>query len=411
MEQHFDIEKLSFDWDQDRIPYRKPLRNVTVEGKPLIDTISNLLQNTQWIILNPLRPGQIRIALPQEVLSICDEVFPVIKTLKQDNKNTIAAYLASRLFEGFSSYFQGALLPHGQHILGIKLWHFIIDYAKKWEDENKPITVHKGTPYYFLGVNYYLLGDLDNAFVFFYNAIEDDKKLPELGYPKTAPIYQTITLADEQHNHMYSYIVKPLRDILTSYVNKFQTDFDHNFNIQEIDRKFLQNKDLEDLSYFFVYNFMNFHDINNEFKEDVRINEFSKLKALDQFFNLVLVVDQLLKYASNNSLRETNMYSLIKWWAGQAHQIAGADLDNLIGRNNLNLNESTPQDVVQNLLDYIQNPTCNMPKEIFVMLLAYHLRNYAGHNIERHDVLISKYNEIREKLFMAIFLAVKSINV
>lgn len=210
---------------------------------------------------------------------------------------------------------------------------------------------------------------------------------------------------------MYSYIVKPLRDILESYVKKFQNEINPSFTIQEMDKKFLQNEKLEDLSYFFVYNFMNFHDINNKFKKGIRMNEFSKLKALDQFFNLVLIVDQVLKYASTNNTNGTNMYSQIQWWAHQTFNISENILNDLIGQNNLNLNASTPQNIVQDLLNYIHNPVHEIPKEVYVMLLAYYLRNYAGHNIERHDILISKYDEIKERLFMAIFLAVKSINV
>ncbi|MBI5859542.1 MAG: hypothetical protein HZB73_02235 [Nitrosarchaeum sp.] len=57
----------------------------------------------------------------------------------------------------------------------------------------------------------------------------------------------------------------------------------------------------------------------------------------------------------------------------------------------------------------IQNPQNGISKDVYVMLLAYHLRNHAGHNIDRHDVLISHYAEILTNLFMAVFLAVKAI--
>ena len=410
MIKHYEIDNISFDWDEDVIPIR-PLTNVKIEDEPLNVKISNILTATQWNILDVFQPGKTNVRIPNDALAICDEVFSVIKKLKEDGGNVPAAYLASRMYEGFSGYWMNSILNSGKNILGISLWNSILEYTKNWESNNEPITVHKGTPYYFLGVNYFLLGHIDNAFVFFYNAIEDDKKLPELDYPKKAPIYQTVTLTDNTFNQMYPYVVKPLRNILERYVNRFQTDFDSNFTVQDIDKKFLQNEAFEDLTYFFVYNFMNLHDLNYEIKEDVRINEFSKLKALDQFFNLVLVIDQILKHASQNTVDGRNMYHLIQWWAEKTLNFTQSDLDDLIGRNNLNLNASTPQDVVQDLLDFIQHPAANIPKEVYVMLLAYHLRNYAGHNVDRHDVLISKYDEILEKLFMAIFLAVKCVNI
>ena len=83
--------------------------------------------------------------------------------------------------------------------------------------------------------------------------------------------------------------------------------------------------------------------------------------------------------------------------------------DNLIGSAGLNLKDSTPGDVVEDLLNLIQSPQSETPKEIYVMLLAYHLRNHAGPNIDRHDALISHYDKILKNLFMAIFLSVKSL--
>lgn len=404
------IGKISFDWDEDLIP-NGPLTNVRINSQDdVTNKVYQILHSTTLEIGDPFRPGERKVEFPTEIEAICEDVFTAIKQLKTDGKNVIAGYLASRLFEGFSAYWIRNILTTGKHILGIGFWHKIIDYTKQWEQKNTPITIHKGTPYYFLGVNYFLLGDFDNAFVYFYSAIEDDKKLPEIGYPKKAPIYQTVTLVDNSFNQMYSYVVKPLRKILDGYIQNFQKDFDPNFSISDFDKKFLQNDNLEDISYFFVYNFMNLHDLNNKFRNDVLFNEFSKIKALDQFFNLVLVVDQILRHAHLPSkFNGKTMYHPIQWWSDKYAHISKNDFDTLIGINDLNLNDSTPGDVVEDLLKLIKNPKQGISKDVYVMLLAYHLRNHAGHNIDRHDVLISHYREILENLFYAIFLAVKTI--
>lgn len=403
---HYEIGRISFDWDENIIPIQ-PLTNVKIQDELLKEKIFNELKSIQFENLDIFLPGKTTVRIPESLLSICKEVFSTIKNLKESGKNIPAAYLASRMFEGFSRYWMNSILPSGQHVLGISFWHSILDYTKKWELDNEPITIHKGTPFYFLGVNYFLIGHVDNAFVFFYNAIEDDKKLPELGYPKKAPIYQTVTLTDNHNNQMYPYVVKPLREILETYIEKFQRNFDENFTIEKFDQKFLQNENFEDLTYFFVYNFMKIHDLNYSIKKDIRINEFSKLKALDEFFNLVLLIDQILKHVSNRY--GEMMFNSIKWWSEEKMHFSQRNLENLIGSDNLNLSGNTPQNVVQVLLDHIQNPSTDIPREIYVMLLAYHLRNYAGHNVSRQDVLVSKYDEILEKLFMGIFLAVKCI--
>lgn len=403
------IDNISFDWDEDVIPHG-PLTNVKINSEyDLKPMVTQLLQSTMINIGDPFRPGKRTVTFHKDIPKICVDVFSCIKQLKNDGKNVIAGYLASRLFEGFSTYWMNSILSEGKHLLGIGFWHKILDFTKSWENDNFPLTIHKGTPYYFLGVNYFLLGDFDNAFVYFYNAIEDDKKLPELGYPKTAPIYQTVTLTNNPNNQMYPYVVKPLRIILLDYIQNFQNDFDSTFSVTDFDSKFLQNDSLEDLSYFFVYNFMNLHDLNNKFRNDILFNEFSKIKSLDQFFNLVLVIDQILRHSPSRPQFGKTMYSPVQWWCEQYTGFSKTDFDNLIGSASLNLKDSTPGDVVEDLLNLIQNPQSGTPKEVYVMLLAYHLRNHAGHNIDRHDVLISHYDEILKNLFMAIFLSVKSL--
>ena len=410
MKTPYKIDKIYFDWNEDAIP-NQPLTNVTIDSQSNLKmTVFQLLHSTKLDIGDPFRPGKQTVDFHPDIPKICEDVFTSIKQLKSDGKNVIAGYLASRLFEGFSAYWMHFILPTGRHILGLGFWNKIIDYTKSWEKNNSPITVHKGTPYYFLGVNYFLLGDFDNAFVYFYSAIEEDKKLPEIGYPKTAPIYQTVTLTDNPKNQMHPYVVQPLRVILSEYIQIFQQNYDSSFTINDFDKKFLQNDTLEDLSYFFVYNFMNLHDLNNKFRNDILFNEFSKIKALDQFFNLVLVVDQILRQSSQPSRFDgKTMYYPIQWWAENFANLQKRDFDDLIGTNGLNLKDSTPGDVVEDLLNLIKNPNSRIPKEVYVMLLSYHLRNHAGHNIDRHEVLISHYKQILQNLFMAIFLSVKTL--
>ena len=122
MIKHYEIDKISFDWDEDVIPIR-PLTNVKIEDELLNVKIANILPATQWNILDVFQPGKIDIRIPDDALTICNQVFSVIKKLKEDGGNVPAGYLASRMFEGFSSYWINSILFSGKNILGISFWN------------------------------------------------------------------------------------------------------------------------------------------------------------------------------------------------------------------------------------------------------------------------------------------------
>jgi hypothetical protein len=82
--------------------------------------------------------------------------------------------------------------------------------------------------------------------------------------------------------------------------------------------------------------------------------------------------------------------------------------DQLIGVNNLNLNSSSLDTVIPSLLSNIQNPNGNIPAEVYVMLIAYKLRNQGGYNISQQNILGIHYNDILENLLFALFLAIQS---
>jgi hypothetical protein len=186
--------------------------------------------------------------------------------------------------------------------LGVPYWFRILSICRQWEDTNRPTKIHKGTPYYFLAENYLLLGDRDLAFMYLYNAINEDLKLgklvPSLNYPTISPAYLTATLNGEPNNQMYP-LIKELRNVLEGYINKFNKEFGRKkrkselpFTLAQFDIKFLGNKGLADLAYFFVYNFIYLVNLEKSVNKNLLQNKFARLKALDVIFNLFLIIDE-----------------------------------------------------------------------------------------------------------------------
>ena len=289
--------------------------------------------------------------------------------------------------------------------------------TSNWEIDNKPLTIHKGTPYFFLAENYLLVGDKDMAFLYLYNAFLDDVNLgklaPSLDYPRTAPSYLTITMRASEKNHLYPFVEK-LRILLCQYIYSFNLEYFKSFSIHESDDKFLGNKDLRDIVSFFVFNFVYLFEFKRYGSAIDLSNELLRLRNLDLFFNFSLVIDKTLELAekNNGSIVDNDHYlgKGIIWISEHQNWMSETDLKNLWGSSNLDLRNSAPDDIIPRLLlkkEYSNNNPIR--KEIHDLLIALKCRNYGGHNIKQQNCLTNQFDDIIQSLLNSLFMMIEGL--
>ena len=395
---------LEFNWD-------KSTKRISIVELNKKNFVSKFQQDLLLIDTNQGHPYSQKRAffLPQEIEDSLHEFFEAIKEIEnKDQDHELAAYLASYVYERLAGFWTNHLLNKGLFTTGVTFWQEIISETLEWESNNSPIKIHKGTPFFFLAHNCLLIGDRDNGFTYLYNALEDDKKLPSLNYPQDAPAYLTAIMSQKPKNFMFPQ-VRDLRNFLGSFLHKFNQSFTR-LSIGDFDSKFLENTQLFDVAAFFVYNFKFVYDQSKNTTAQLLQNDFSRLKILDLFFNFGLIVDEVLHYSASQHNQSPNMMKeAVSWWAESQFHVTQNNFDNLIGSNGLDLKSQSLDSVIPTLLSNIQNPSQNIPKEVYIMLVTYKLRNHAGHNINQQTVLGTQYDEILEKLLFSLFLAIQSI--
>jgi hypothetical protein len=132
-------------------------------------------------------------------------------------------------------------------------------------------------------------------------------------------------------------------------------EFMSKFSITDLDSKFLRNPDLSDIAYFLVYNLLYLFSIRNYSDIELIQNEFSRLKALDIFFNLCLIIDETLKVAykkANGKLLDRHYLSDGLVWLVESNgwMTKSGDLQDFWGKQYLNVNENDPDVVIPKLL-------------------------------------------------------------
>lgn len=290
------------------------------------------------------------------------------------------------------------------HICGIQFWRKIIFISHEWESQNRK-RIHKGTPYAFIAYTYLITGDIDTGFSYIYNAIEEDIKLkdicPTLNYPDNAPAYLTAVLSSNPNNIFMNLFVAKIRSNLEAYLGEYRNNFWKSLTIAEFDDKFLQNKTLGAIRYYFVFTCWAIFEYRQKVDTKLMQNDFSKLKNANWMFSLCLVIDKLLSNRYNTQYISKGILE----FCIDTKLTTKIDFD-LLGKEKIP--QGTPDTVIPKLLamDLSLNGS-PIRKEIQCLLVAWNLRNFAGHNIQTQNIIVGNFEDLLRILLYDVFLVVE----
>jgi hypothetical protein len=175
----------------------------------------------------------------------------------------------------------------------------------------------------------------------------------------------------------------------------------------------LQADAVEDIKRFFVATFHEIYHLAPLNSSRMINNDYSKLKVIDTIFNLSLIVDQLLEYRLLTNAPRKDMANAIyrlalhlNWTTSTSHN----NVRRFLRAIQPNLNVNSPDQVVPSLLNgQATFDGRNITPDMGAVFLAYHLRNFAGHNIEGQDVLVERYTEVLNHVMDALFIAIEAL--
>jgi hypothetical protein len=374
--------------------------------------LSNLIKPPS-IEVNPYDPLNSRVIFEITLPDLANKVFDTMSILNSKNEPCLAALFGSHFYE-LAGGMYSQLLKAGNHVLSVPLWRSVLELVSKWKGNHIGVQIHTGTPLYFLSEAYLLMQNNDMAFAYLIKSIEDDtdlgKDCPTFGYPLNEPAFRTACLIDNKHNHMYEFIVKPLRRELENSIYKYNKLFgsdSHLSNISDFDNKFLQKQNttkikIEYIKYLFVLELIKLLQLRS-IKVDSR---FFPTLLLNRLFGLSLVIDKLLyvnyppRVSKKKRGHDSQMRACITSY-GVAHSISQKHIDNL------KLMKRSPDKALVMLLKRrSQNKFRTLPREIYPILISYVVRNTSAHKIQAITLISSEFDAIFQSLLEAVFIIV-----
>jgi hypothetical protein len=276
-------------------------------------------------------------------------------------------------------------------------------FAYRWEENNKPHTIHKGTPYYFLGVTAILNNELENGFLLMHQALEEDKKLSSTTIPQT-PAYFFATLNYKEQGQFFRHKVEEISNYLAARIDTYVRKRNGTLTLEQLRTKLLECLDLNEEVFLFVFVLFETHKMIFGTDERLKKNIFSSLIHAKILSDLCLIFDKVAEHKNpDKASRKLYISDEIKLLSTRATSLID---DTAVGT----INSSFQQDFSRTLMEILGSTyPLSLSDTEKDLAIAYGIRNFCAHKIEHQPVLYDNFDELCQRLMNALFFAVEKL--
>jgi hypothetical protein len=282
---------------------------------------------------------------------------------------------------------------------------FPLRFAYYWENTNKK-PLHKGTPYYFLGVSKIASDDLDEGFLYMHQALEEDKRTYNVQQPPT-PAYCFVTLDYTKQNQFFLQRVVQVSDFLEQKLGSYRQQASGALTLGDFKNRFLEQVQLQEAVFYFV---LLLHKLLAHSFLDGRLkaNVMASLQESNLLFSLILSVDATLK--NKDPDQNHHLFRQFLVFLAQTSRpplgITDGDLTRLSGEFSNDFGR-TLDDLLNSR--YVPNSGVKFTAMEENIAIAHGLRNFGAHRIEYEPSITSNFDSILQRMFNLLFFSIEQL--
>ena len=305
-----------------------------------------------------------------------------------------------RFFVNFTPIWQDYLIRYNYYEAE-SIWNYAINLTLDWERSNSN-RVHKGTPYYFLGVTQILASKIDEGFFSMHQALEEDKLTHSRVDPQTPAYYFTLLDSSKPSQFFGPYVVQ-IAKFLEEKMDEYRKTIGGTLTLTDFRTKFLEASNLREEVFRFVY-FLSKLKNQLQIPNHLRQNEFSSLEFAKLLFDICMISEKCIE--EKNPRRGTTFltFSHELTFLRRRGKLSHTDRQCKSIRDDLKTNFETT-------LDQLLNNTYHMGlTEIeYDYIITYYLRNFGAHNIINQPILNKEIQNITQRVLNTLFWTIEQI--
>lgn len=284
-----------------------------------------------------------------------------------------------------------------------QLWNHALDIVYEWENRNQGARIHKGTPYYFLGVTSILNEELEKGFLLMHQALEEDVKTHNSRTPRT-PAYFFVTLDYKTQNQFFRQKVLEIASFTNKLLEAYRSSGRGSLTIEDFKTKFLEETNLQETVFYLVFTMFRLKKLIEETNQKLTQNVFSSLLEANMIFDLCLISDATIKNKNQNQWRFRDHL---------LHLSSGASLtfsDDKLNQINAEFDHDF-SGMLQKLLSssYTFQDGTRLQQIEEDLAIAYGFRNFGAHKIQDQPIIYKNFETISQRILNTLFFSVEKL--
>lgn len=314
--------------------------------------------------------------------------------------------LHDKFFNNFTILWQ-ILIQNGSFFSAEQIWQLAVQIATEWETLNQSrYRIHKGAAYYFWAVTCIMKEDLEKGFLLMHQALEEDKKNRpnELTY---APVHAFVRLDYNQQKQYFRNKILEVTEFLEQRLKLYQSSRNGALSLDQLKSEFLDNKDLIDETFLFVYHLFHIKKLLSESKQGLTQNAYGSILMMQIIFSFILVIDNVIKLKyKNKDPHKQDLIHLVEYISKESNLVIDINKLREIGNIASNDLQSTLINLLNSRLIFKNSKLEEIENDIGIV---YALRNPATHKIRDRPSLHQNFKQILDRLFNVFFLAIEKL--
>lgn len=284
-----------------------------------------------------------------------------------------------------------------------QLWNLALNIAYEWENKGPDKRIHKGTPYYFLGVTCILNQELDKGFLLMHQALEEDKGTHNTSTPLT-PAYFFVTLDYQKQNQFFRGKVLEIAKFIDKRLSLYRSSRNGSLNLADFKSRLLEETSLEEAIFYLVFTMFRLRKMILETDQRLTQNVFASLLHTNTIFDLCLIVDAIIK---NKNPNQWKFFDHLRFLSSACSLSLNANRLAKLGNEFDSDFSSTLQRLLNSNYSFRDRSTLKPIEEDIA--ITYGFRNFGAHKIEDQPIIYQNFEQISQRILNTLFFSIEKL--
>ena len=301
------------------------------------------------------------------------------------------------------------LIQNGSFFSAEQIWQLAVQIATYWETLNQSkYKIHKGAAYYFWAITCILKEDLEKGFLLMYQALYEDKKNRPNDLTYT-PAYAFVRLDYSRQEQYFRNKILEVTEFLEQKLKLYCSSRNGTLSLDQLKSEFLDNMDLMDETFLFVYHLFHIKKLLSESKQGLTQNTYGSILMMQVILIFILVIDNTIKKKyKNKDPHRQDLVHRIEYLSKESNLIIDISKLREIGNRASNDLQSVLIDLLSSKPIFKNSRLEEIENDIGIV---YALRNPATHKICDKPFIHQNFQLIVDRLFNVFFLAIEKLYV